>query len=310
MISSDRLPQAVFLAGPTASGKTDLAIDLVKTGRFEIISVDSALIYRGMNIGTAKPDKSILAVAPHRLIDICEPTESYSAANFRKDALEAMREITEKDKIPLLVGGTMLYFKALQYGLSPLPASQPEIRDALELDLKKVGSSVLHERLQKIDIASADKLHPNDSQRIMRALEVFEISGERLSDLQASTGVQVLNYSLKKYVRAPENREILHERIAKRFKIMIDEGFEDEVRHLMELEGMHEDLSSMRSVGYRQMLMFLKGDYSKAEMIDRGVIATRQLAKRQYTWLRADPEYHWLDNKNSDLTSFILSQLE
>ena len=288
------LPQAVFLAGPTASGKTDLAVKLVESGPFDIISVDSALVYRGMDIGTAKPDKQTLERAPHRLIDICDPTEAYSAARFRHDALQSMQEITLSGRIPLLVGGTMLYFKALQFGLSNLPESDPDIRQRLESQLQEHGSAWLHEQLQKVDPKICERLHPNDPQRIMRALEVYEISGIPLSQLQASSGEQDLPYQLKKFVIAPYDRPELHERIARRFKLMIEQGFEQEVRQLMSKEGMHENLPSMRSVGYRQMLMYLNGQYSHDEMIERGVIATRQLAKRQFTWLRADPEYIWL----------------
>jgi len=298
--------KAVFLAGPTASGKTALAIDLVKTGRFEIISVDSALVYRGMDIGTAKPDKATLEIAPHRLIDICEPTESYSAARFRDDARTAMDEIHATGKIPLLVGGTMLYFRALQYGLSRLPESDPVIRERLEQQLKSKGSAFLHEQLSKVDAQIAKRIHQNDPQRIMRALEVFEISGKPLSVLQASTGEQVIDYDLKKFVIAPANREILHERIAVRFRQMMAQGFEEEVRKLMKIPGMHADLPSMRSVGYRQMLMYFDGTYDREEMIERGIIATRQLAKRQYTWLRADSEYVWLGENPLDE---VMSQL-
>jgi tRNA dimethylallyltransferase len=286
--------KAIFLAGPTASGKTALAVDLVKTGRFEIISVDSALVYRGMDIGTAKPDRATQEIAPHRLIDICEPTEAYSVARFREDALCAMDEIQAVGKIPLLVGGTMLYFKALQYGISQLPESAPVIRERLEKQLKQDGSTLLHQRLAKIDPEIAKRIHPNDPQRIMRALEVFEISGKPLSELQASTGEQVIDYDLKKFVVAAPSREILHERIAMRFHQMMEQGFEEEVRRLMKIPGMHADLPSMRCVGYRQMLMYFDGAYDRDEMIERGIIATRQLAKRQYTWLRADAEYLWL----------------
>ena len=298
--------KAVFLAGPTASGKTALAVELVKTGRFEIISVDSALVYRGMDIGSAKPDQATLDIAPHRLIDICEPTDSYSAARFREDALAAMDEIHTTGKTPLLVGGTMLYFRALQFGLSELPESDPVIRERLEKLLRENGSEHLHGQLAKVDPQIVKRIHPNDPQRIMRALEVYEISGKPLSQLQASTGEQVIDYDVKKFVVAPANREILHQRIALRFHQMMNQGFEEEVRELMKIPGMHADLPSMRSVGYRQMLMYLDGTYDRDEMIERGIIATRQLAKRQYTWLRADSEYVWLGEKPLDE---LMSQL-
>jgi tRNA dimethylallyltransferase len=308
-MSKKHSPLAVFLAGPTASGKTALAVELVKTGRFEIISVDSALVYRGMDIGTAKPDPETLAIAPHRLIDICDPLETYSASRFRTDALNAMKEISLTGKIPLLVGGTMLYFKALQFGLSELPESSPQIRQQLEADLKHLGSRALHERLALVDPVISRRIHPNDPQRIMRALEVFQISGTPLSELQATSGDQVIDYALRKFVIAPPERSVLHDRIALRFKQMIHDGFENEVIELMKAPGMHADLPSMRSVGYRQMLQYLQGDYGRQEMIERGIIATRQLAKRQYTWLRADSEYHWLESGRNDLVSVVNSQL-
>ncbi|MGD2119108.1 MAG: tRNA (adenosine(37)-N6)-dimethylallyltransferase MiaA [Chromatiales bacterium] len=303
------LPPAVFLAGPTASGKTDLAVELISSGEFEIISVDSALVYRGMDIGTAKPDAQTLEQAPHRLIDICDPTEAYSAARFVDDARQAMYEITAAGKIPLLVGGTMLYFRALQYGLSELPESSPEVRAALEAELRQQGSAALHERLQQVDADAAARIHPNDPQRILRALEVYELTGEPLSRLQNSAGQQVLDYRLFKFVRAPHNREILHERIARRFRQMIETGFEQEVRQLLARPDIHADLPAMRSVGYRQMILYLQGEYSFEEMIERGIIATRQLAKRQYTWLRADDEYQWLDPDSDSLADDIRRQL-
>ena len=303
-------PLAVFLAGPTASGKTALAVELVQTGKFEIISVDSALVYRGMDIGTAKPDKKTLEIAPHRLIDICDPTEAYSASRFREDALAAMKEITAAGKIPLLVGGTMLYFRALQYGLSDLPESSPEIRASLERVLQEKGPQALHQQLREVDPVIAERIHPNDPQRILRALEVFQLSGRPLSELQASTGEQVLDYDLKKFVVAPTERSILHDRIAQRFHQMLEQGFEQEVRNLMQIPGMHADLPSMRSVGYRQMLLYLEGKYDYEEMVERGIIATRQLAKRQYTWLRADQEYVWLDSLSTDLVSLVLKNLQ
>ncbi len=308
-MGSQEKPLAVFIAGPTASGKTALAVDLVQTGRFEIISVDSALVYRGMDIGTAKPDKQTLELAPHRLIDICDPVEAYSAARFRQDALAAMQEITRAGKIPLLVGGTMLYFKALQYGLSKLPESSPEVRQKLETELSEQGSLALHQRLRQVDPVISERIHPNDPQRILRALEVYELSGRPLSELQASTGEQVIDYVLKKFVVAPPSREILHERIALRFQQMLDAGFEQEVRNLMKIADMHADLPSMRSVGYRQMLMYIQGQYDRNEMIERGVIATRQLAKRQFTWLRADPEYQWLDSLQANLADAVIEEL-
>ncbi len=249
-----------------------------------------------MNIGTAKPDADMLRQAPHRLIDICDPVEAYSAARFVDDARAAMSEITANGKIPLLTGGTMLYYRSLQYGLSNLPESSPLIRKQLEQQLSENGSAALFEKLRLVDPVICGRIHPNDPQRIMRALEVYEITGRPLSELQAGSGAQVLDYDLKKFVVAPTDRSVLHQRIAERFHIMLEQGFEDEVGQLMQLPGMHADLPSMRRVGYRQMLMYLRGEIDFDEMLERGIIATRQLAKRQFTWLRADDEYHWLES--------------
>jgi len=287
-------PFAVFLMGPTASGKTDLAVELVRQRPCEIISVDSALVYRGMDIGTAKPDAELLALAPHRLIDVCDPSDAYSAARFRDDALAAMTEITAAGRIPLLVGGTMLYFRALQYGLSELPVADTVIRERLEQFQAEFGLAALHERLAEVDTIAANRIHPNDSQRIKRALEVFELTGKPMSQLQNRQGEQQLPYRLLKLVRAPDDRAVLHQRIEQRFHKMLQQGFEAEVRGLMRQEGVSADLPSMRSVGYRQMLSYIQGEYSYEEMIKRSIIATRQLAKRQFTWLRVEKELHWL----------------
>ena len=299
-------PRAIFIAGPTASGKTDLAIELYKTGQFEIISVDSALVYRGMDIGTAKPDAQTLQETPHYLIDICEPTEAYSAARFVEDARELMSRITSAGHIPVLVGGTMLYYRSLQFGLSDLPESSPELRRQLENELEELGLAALHEKLRLVDPDICERIHPNDPQRIMRALEVYQLTGEPLSRLQSRSGEQVLEYDLLKFAIAPSDRSLLHKRIEMRFAQMMEQGFEEEVRGLMAREGMHADLTSMRSVGYRQMLMYLQGQYTKQEMIERSIIATRQLAKRQFTWLRADHEYQWLDSEQTNKAKKIM----
>lgn len=287
-------PLAVFLMGPTASGKTDLAVELVQQRPCEIISVDSALVYRGMDIGTAKPDATLLALAPHRLIDICDPSEVYSAARFRDDALAAMAEIVAAGKTPLLVGGTMLYFRALQYGLSELPVADSSVRARLDRFQEEFGLQALHTRLAEVDTVAAERIHPNDSQRIKRALEVFELTGKPLSEQQKQQGQQTLPYRILKLVRAPEDRAILHQRIEQRFHKMLELGFEGEVRNLLIQQGLSADLPAMRSVGYRQMLSYIKGEYGYEEMVERGIIATRQLAKRQFTWLRAEKELHWL----------------
>ena len=304
------LPLAVFLMGPTASGKTELALQLVERLPMEIISVDSALVYRGMDIGTAKPTPAELVRAPHRLIDICDPSEPYSAARFREDALGEMAEITAAGRIPLLVGGTMLYFRALQYGLSELPEADRGVRARLEQEAAIHGWGHLHQRLKRIDPSAAARIHPNDPQRIQRALEVWELTGSTLSNLQDRDGVQRLPYRVVKLARAPADRAELHERIAERFHRMLAQGFEEEVRGLVAKGNLVPDLPSMRSVGYRQMLRYILGEWDRETMIERGIIATRQLAKRQLTWLRSDPEVHWLDDSCGDVLEQALKIIE
>ena len=288
-------PPAIFLMGPTASGKTELAVQLVEALPLEIISVDSALVYRGMDTGTAKPGPEILARAPHRLIDIREPTQAYSAAEFRADALQAMQEITLAGQVPLLVGGTMLYYRALELGLSELPKADPGLRARLEGELQRSGLQRLHQRLRSLDPQAARRIHENDPQRTLRALEVIELSGRPLSELQAAGRGERLPYRLLKLVRAPTDRKLLHQRIEGRFMRMLEAGFADEVRGLLQLSGFSPDLPAMRAVGYRQMIRHLLGELSWDEMIEKGVIATRQLAKRQFTWLRAEPACIWLE---------------
>lgn len=281
------LPPAIFLMGPTASGKTGLAVELYQHLPIELISVDSALVFKGMDIGTAKPDAETLAKAPHHLIDLIPPTEVYSAANFRNDALKLMADITARGKVPLLVGGTMLYFKALQGGLSALPEADPEVRAKLDAEALKVGWPAMHAKLAKIDPATAARLEPGDAQRVQRALEVFEISGKTMTELhQASTGDD-LPYRLLKVALVPSDRSVLHSRIATRFDDMLKQGFLEEVRTLLkQYPALTPEFPSMRCVGYRQALEHLAGDYDAPELRDRGIFATRQLAKRQLTWLR------------------------
>ena len=289
-------PLAIFLMGPTASGKTDLAIQLRQQLPVEVISVDSALIYRGMDIGTAKPSKAELALAPHRLIDIFDPTESYSAANFRTDALREMQEISAQGKIPLLVGGTMLYYKALLEGLSPLPSADEKVRSEIEAKAALIGWGGLHQELSKIDPISAQRINPNDSQRINRALEVFYLTGKTLTELTAQKG-EALPYDILQFAIAPEQREVLHLRIEQRFHKMIELGFQQEVEKLYRRADLNENLPSIRCVGYRQMWEYLRGDYDHDEMVFRGICATRQLAKRQITWLRGwTSPIQWLDS--------------
>ena len=296
MQHSEHKPLAIFLMGPTASGKTDLAIKLRQQLPVEVISVDSALIYRGMDIGTAKPSKAELALAPHRLIDICDPAESYSAANFRTDALREMQEISAQGKIPLLVGGTMLYYKALLEGLSPLPSADEKVRSEIEAKAALIGWGGLHQELSKIDPISAQRINPNDSQRINRALEVFYLTGKTLTELTAQKG-EALPYDILQFAIAPEQREVLHLRIEQRFHKMIELGFQQEVEKLYRRPDLNENLPSIRCVGYRQMWEYLRGDYDHDEMIFRGICATRQLAKRQITWLRGwTSPIQWLDS--------------
>ncbi|MEL6117308.1 tRNA (adenosine(37)-N6)-dimethylallyltransferase MiaA [Photobacterium sp. SP02] len=291
------LPQAIFLMGPTASGKTDLAIRLRQQLPVELISVDSALIYRDMDIGTAKPDAAELAQAPHRLIDIRDPSQSYSAADFREDALKEMADIVAAGRIPLLVGGTMLYFKALLEGLSPLPQADPAIRAEIEQQAREQGWLALHEELQQIDPVSATRIHPNDPQRLSRALEVFRISGKTLTELTQTQG-ETLPYQVHQFAITPMDRAILHQRIEQRFDKMIKAGFEQEVRALYERGDLHPDLPSVRCVGYRQMWDYFDGNCTLDDAVFRGICATRQLAKRQITWLRSWKALTWLDSSD------------
>jgi tRNA dimethylallyltransferase len=299
-------PLAIFLMGPTASGKTAVAVELVRQLSLEIISVDSALVYRGMTIGTAKPDAGTLRVAPHRLIDILDPAETYSAAEFRKDALREMEDICGQGNTPLLVGGTMLYFRALEQGLSELPAADAGVREQLETEAQEKGWATMHERLAGIDPESATRIHPNDPQRIQRALEVYELTGAPLSELCAAGRDASPGYRYLKIVLAPEDRALLHERIRQRFNLMLEQGFLDEVRALRERGDLSPDLPSMRAVGYRQAWDYLGGKLSADEWVERAVIATRQYAKRQMTWLRSEPDCHWVDSLGQNPLAEVL----
>ncbi len=306
---SAELPPAIFLMGPTASGKTDLAVELAQKFPCDIISVDSAMVYRGMDIGTAKPAPAILEIAPHRLIDIIDPSEAYSAAQFREDALREMKQITEVGRIPLLTGGTMLYFRALQHGLSELPSADPEIREQIEKAASSQGWEAMHEQLREIDPVSAERIHPNDPQRIQRALEIYEITGRSMTDIQNEDSGSVLPYQLTKLVIAPDDRGVLHERIAQRFRHMLDEGLIEEVSSLKD-RGLDADLPSMRAVGYRQVLKYLEGDLTYEELVERGIIATRQLAKRQMTWLRSESQTQWFESGDPKTHDKVLKLLK
>ncbi len=296
-------PPAIFLMGPTASGKTDLAVALLEQLPCDIISVDSAMIYRGMDIGTAKPDAATLARAPHRLIDILDPAQSYSAAQFRADALREMAEITTRGRVPLLVGGTMLYFRALQQGLSDLPSAQPEVRARLDAEARERGWQHMHQRLADVDPMAAQRIHPNDPQRIQRALEVYELTGRSMTELCLSEqgAAMPLPYRLLKIAVAPQERAVLHDRIEARFRTMLDNGFLTEVEGLYGRGDLHTGLPAMRAVGYRQAWAYLAGQVSYAEMVENAITASRQLAKRQLTWLRGQPDAVWFDSLENGL---------
>jgi tRNA dimethylallyltransferase len=306
-----RLNPAIFIMGPTASGKTGVAVHCYSKLPVEIISVDSALVFKDMDIGTAKPDAATLASAPHYLIDMIPPTEAYSAANFRSDALRLMAEITSRGKIPLLVGGTMLYFKALEGGLSGLPGAQPEVRAKLDAEAAQIGWPAMHSKLARIDPETAARLMPNDMQRIQRALEVYEVSGETMSSLFTKQTSEALPYKLLKIALIPSDRKVLHARIEVRFEQMLKDGFVDEVRALIaKYPSLTPESTSMRCVGYRQALEHLAGQYDLAELRDRGIFATRQLAKRQLTWLRGMDDTIELDCLHSNLNALVLAEIK
>lgn len=311
-------PWCIFLMGPTASGKTALAVELVQRFPMDIISVDSALIYKGMDIGSAKPDAETLEVAPHRLIDFLDPTESYSAADFRNDALKEMAEITARGRIPLLVGGTMLYFKVLREGIAELPSADDAVREQLLQEAAERGWPALHADLAQVDPEAAERLNPNDSQRVQRALEVYRSTGVSLSEWHrrqkeggdGSWGGNAVDfpYRIINLAVCPD-RAVLHQRIADRFHQMLKDGFFEEVKSLYQRGDLNPELPSMRAVGYRQVWDCLDGKLSYAEMVERGIIATRQLAKRQITWLRSWKDLHWLDSLDPNLLEKVLKIL-
>ena len=286
----------VLLMGPTAAGKTDLALRLAERLPADLVSVDSAMVYRGMDIGTGKPPPEVLARAPHRLIDIREVTETYSAGEFRRDAMREIESIRADGRIPLLVGGTLLYFRALERGLSPLPRAAPAVRQRLEAEAERCGWPALHARLAAVDPGAARRIHPNDGQRIQRALEVFEVSGRRFSEWHRS-GSRPAGPAgpVVRLAVAPAERGDLHRAIDTRFRAMVERGLVDEVRGLAERPGVGPGLPSMRAVGYRQVFDHLQGRSDHAEMVERAIAATRQLARRQLTWLRSLSGIRWLD---------------
>jgi len=296
--------------GPTASGKTDLAMALYDKLPCDIISVDSAMIYRDMNIGTATPDAEFLSRYPHRLVDILDPAESYSAADFREDALEQMAEITAAGRIPLLVGGTMLYYQSLVKGLAQLPQADQAVRGRLVAEAEQHGWEFLHQRLQQVDPVAAERIHPNDPQRMQRALEVYELTGRSMTELWQEQEQQKLPYNLMQLCVMPPERKTIHERIEKRFHIMLEQGFEDEVRALWNRGDLDLQMPSVRCVGYRQMWEYFSGVWDYDTMVEKGIVATRQLAKRQVTWLRSWPDLHTLASGDPNLTNNALKLLE
>lgn len=299
----------ICLMGPTASGKTELAIALLEHGPFEIISVDSAMVYRGMDIGTAKPEPEVLARAPHRLIDICEPYENYSAAQFRADALQAIEQTRSAGRIPLLVGGTMMYFKALQQGLSHLPPANPAIRAELTARAEREGWEVLHQQLQAVDPVAAARIHPNDPQRLQRALEIYLASGKTMTAHIAEDSKEEFPYPIINLIIAPSDRNILRDNIAQRFRQMLTKGFVAEVERLKTDPRLTVDKPAMKSVGYRQVWEYLDAKISYQDMSEHGIIATQQLAKRQLTWLRAWQNASWFDSLAANKLEKILLYL-
>ena len=299
-------PPAIFLMGPTASGKSKLAVSIAQALNGEIISVDSALVYRGMDIGTAKPSMAERGGIPHHLIDIIDPSAAYSTGQFRSKALALMAEITGRGRVPILVGGTMLYFNALSGGLAVLPEANADIRLRLDEELKTLGKTALHQRLASVDPVAAARIHPNDPQRIQRALEVYEISGKPLSAYFADDQ-QAIPYQIIKLIVAPQDRKTLHEFIAKRFNIMLEQGFIEEVEALVKRGDLNEKMPSIRAVGYRQVWAYLHGEYDRATLIEKGIAATRQLAKRQFTWLRKEKDAVHFKSDQPDLVNVVLA---
>ena len=307
---NSRQPPAIFLMGPTASGKTNLAVALAETLPCDIISVDSALVYKDMNIGTAKPSADVLARAPHRLISFIDPSQVYSVAEFREDALREIADITSRGRIPLLVGGTMMYFKALSQGLAKLPSANESIRKKILTEANDIGWKELHKRLSGFDPRAANRIKPSDTQRLQRALEVYEITGRSLSDLHDDQERVKFPCKIVNLAVAPSDRTILHNLIALRFNKMLENGFYNEVKMLHGRKDLNSLLPSIRAVGYRQMWSFIDRELSYDEMVKNSIGATRQLAKRQFTWLRSWSQVNWLDSLSPRLLKDTLSIID
>ena len=309
MLAKAERRRAVLLMGPTGSGKTDVAMRLAESLPFEIISVDSALVYRGMDIGTAKPTAAMRAQVPHHLIDIRDPAESYSAGGFTRDALHAMQDIWRRGRQPLLVGGTMLYFHALSHGIAELPQADAEVRADIERDAAKSGWAALHRELQRVDPAAAARIHVNDPQRIQRALEVYRLTGATITMLQKKRASVFADVDVSEFALAPLERRELHTRIESRFGAMLDAGLLAEVQAFFERSDLSAEHPSMRAVGYRQLWRHLAGQCALEEARNKAIAATRQLAKRQLTWLRRRERVKWFDSMHPDAARMLIDAL-
>lgn len=307
---NNALPAAILLMGPTAAGKTDIAIELAARYPVEIISVDSALVYRGMDIGTGKPSAEQLKRYPHHLVDILDPTESYSAGQFVRDAGALIADIHARQRVPLLVGGTMLYFRALLRGIADMPTASPEFRAVLEQRAAKSGWPHLHAELADLDPAAAARIGRNDSQRIQRALEVIHLTGRPISEVQAEARPPLPDMHFVAIGLNPADREVLYGRIETRFRHMMAAGFLEEVRRLYERGDLHAELPAIRAVGYRQLWQHLDGVCSLVEAVAQGILATRHLARRQLVWMRAEPALQWVDSTASDALTQVVTKID
>jgi len=313
MNASANKPNVICLMGPTASGKTALAIDLLKQHPFQIVSVDSAQIYKQMDIGTGKPDKATLALAPHRLIDFIDPAVPYSASQFRNDAFREIDEIIGVGDTPLLVGGTMLYFRVLRDGLAQMPKANPEVRAEIEKLASEQGWIAVHKQLEAVDPVAAARIHPHDPQRLQRALEVYRVSGQNMTSLHAEMQMRQeaeLPYNLHFFAIQPDDRGVLHSHIQRRFLKMLEEGLVEEVQALRCRGDLNHQLPSIKSVGYRQVWQYLDGEIDYDAMVEKSIIATRQLAKRQLTWLRSWPSLQSLSDSSTQSVHHVLKYMD